>query len=101
MVEGIRGLHGATGPGKLPKKKKRQPRSSSVSQPDSVEISEGAKMAGSLSRFIQFAQAAPDIRVESVNAARAHLEQGVLFTDEVIDLATERFVQHKTGLKKK
>lgn len=100
MVEGIRGVQGPAGPDKVPRKKTTS-RLSSQSQPiDSVEISEGARMAGSLSRFIEFAKAAPDVRMESVAAARAHVEEGVLFTDEVIDLAAERIVQEKTRLKK-
>lgn len=100
MVEGIRGLQGPTGPDKIPKKKKKT-QSSGLTGTDSVELSEGARMAGSLSRFIQFAKAAPDIRVENVKAARGHVEQGILFTDEVIDLAAERIVLDKTRMKKK
>ena len=100
MVEGIRGLQGPTGPDKLPRKKKKS-QSSDLTPTDSVELSEGARLAGSLTRFIQFAKAAPDVRIENVKAARAHVEQGVLFTDEVIDLAAERIVLDKTRVKKK
>jgi len=100
MVEGIRGLQGPTGPDKVPKKKARSRPSNQSQQADSVELSEGARVAGSLGRFVQFAKAAPDVRVESVSAARAHLEDGVLFTDEVIDLAAEQFLRQKTRLKK-
>jgi len=99
MVEGIHGIQGPQGPERSSRKRKKaQPTRSPKA--DTVEISEGARMAGSLSRFVQFAKAAPDIRVEHVKAARAHLEDGVLFTDEVIDLAAERFVREKTREKK-
>jgi hypothetical protein len=99
MVEGIHGIQGPQGPDRVSRKRKKdQP---SQAQPsDSVEISEGARMAGSPGRFVQFVKASPETRVEHVKAARADLEQGILFSDEVINLAAERFVEDKTRMKK-
>ena len=99
MVNPIHGVRGSS-EAKPTGRKKSAPKQSSPPEGDRVEVSEGARLAKSMTRFVHFAKSAPNVRAEAVRAARADLEKGVLFSDEVTRLAAEKFVHEQKPTKK-
>ena len=99
MVDPIRSIHGPSGTDRT-RRKKSSPKQTPPPEGDRVEISDGARLAKSLTHLVQFAKSAPDVRAEAVKSARVDLEKGILFSDEVTERAAERFIRKEKPTKK-
>ena len=98
MVDSVSGVRGPTGPEHRPNERSASRKESAPPRADKVEISEGARLAKDLERLVQFAKSAPDVRPEAVRAARADLDGGVLFSDEVTQIVADKIVQASAEL---
>lgn len=75
-----------------------EPGTTDASDRDGVRISDDARQASEVQRFVEAAKADPEVRQERVEQARAQLEQGVNSVNDVLEAVAGRLSRYVSGL---
>ncbi|GEM_PF-2361458 len=91
-------IHGINGINKINQIKKQKQVSESKriipQKTDSVEVSDKARHMAELEKVREAVKAAPDIRIDKVNAAKEKIKNGTLISKAVINEIAERIVDN-------
>ncbi len=75
-----------------------EPGTADANGQDGVRISDDARQASEVQRFVEAAKADPEVRQERVEQARAQLEQGVHSVNDVLEAVAGRLSRYVSGL---
>ncbi|MBN2145336.1 MAG: hypothetical protein JW774_12005 [Candidatus Aureabacteria bacterium] len=94
-INGIANVSGLSGPEKIKKSglKKIESFSKEKDQADKVTISEKARLAHGEAVYINTLKTIPDVRPEAVKKAKDDMENGKLYTPEIIEKTAEAILE--------